>query len=469
MILLYNSVLFPITQLIMPRFELRQSTKLQLTSYAGLALVGQCCQIAQVEAVIDPSLPVSQGMRTSDVVKSLVGLLTLGKSDYEAIEPFREDRFFKQALGLSKVPGSVWLRQRLDARAADLRELTDELSLRLIERTEAPITAHQGFVCLDLDTFVMNNEGSKKECVGRTYQGVDGYTPIAAYLGNEGWNIGLELRPGVQHSAAETHYFLERIFPRAERLVASDQPVLLRDDSGFDSARLLFAKAQERERWALLGRAFDFITKWNPRKQDKAAWVARGEAAGAFVETRPGKRVALLSLEVERAWHKEKRPFRLIVEVTERTIDKRGQHLLVPDIELCGWWTSLRVPAAEVIGLYQHHGTHEQFHSEIKTDLDLERLPSGKFDTNDALLHLGSFAYNCLRLIGQLGLTGEIAPIRHPAKRRRLKTVLQEIIYRAAQFVAHARRFILDFGRGVAAHVAVFAAVQERLWKAALP
>jgi hypothetical protein len=47
--------------------------------------------------------------------------------------------------------------------------------------------------------------------------------------------------------------------------------------------------------------------------------------------------------------------------------------------------------------------------------------------------------------------------------------VLQEIIYRAAQFVVHARQWILDFGRGVAAHVAVFAAVQERLWKAASP
>lgn len=453
----------------MPRFELRQSTKLQLTSYAGLALVGQCCQVAQVEAVIDPKLPVSQGMRTSDVVKSLVGLLTLGKSDFEAIEPFREDRFFKQALSLSKVAGSVWLRQRLDARAADLRELTDELSLRLIERAQAPITPLQGFVSLDLDTFVMNNDGTNKECVGRTYHGVDGYTPIAAYLGNEGWNIGLELRPGVQHSAAETHYFLERIFPRAERLVAQDQPVLLRDDSGFDSARRLFAKAQERDRWAALGRSFDFIPKWNPRRQDKAAWVARAEAAGAFVETRPGKRVACLSLEVERVWQRAKRPFRLIVQVTERTIDKKGQHLLIPQIELEGWWTSLERQAEEVIALYRHHGTHEQFHSEIKTDLDLERLPSGKFDTNDALLHLGSFACNCLRLIGQLGLTGEIAPIRHPAKRRRLKTVLQEIMYRAAQFVAHARRFVVDFGRGVARHVVAFAAVQDHLAKAASP
>jgi hypothetical protein len=97
----------------MPRFELRQSSKLQLTSYAGLALVGQCCQVAQLEAVIDPKLPVSQGIRTSEVVKSLVGLLALGKSDFEAIEAFREDRFFKEALGLSKVASSVWIRQRI--------------------------------------------------------------------------------------------------------------------------------------------------------------------------------------------------------------------------------------------------------------------------------------------------------------------------------------------------------------------
>ncbi len=41
---------------------------------------------------------------------------------------------------------------------------------------------------------------------------------------------------------------------------------------------------------------------------------------------------------------------------------------------------------AEVIRLYQDHGTHEQFHSKFKTDLDLERLPSGKFATNDCVL-----------------------------------------------------------------------------------
>jgi hypothetical protein len=41
--------------------------------------------------------------------------------------------------------------------------------------------------------------------------------------------------------------------------------------------------------------------------------------------------------------------------------------------------------------------------------------------------------------------------------------VLQEVMYRAAKFVEHARRLVLDFGRGVAAHVKVFTRVQARV------
>jgi len=54
------------------------------------------------------------------------------------------------------------------------------------------------------------------------------------------------------------------------------------EDRGCDGARLLFAKAQERDAWAAEGRVLEFITKWNPRKQDKSAWVAQAEAVGVF-------------------------------------------------------------------------------------------------------------------------------------------------------------------------------------------
>lgn len=445
----------------MPRFKLKTSTK-ELTSYAGLSLVGQCMEIINVEAVIDGKIPVQQGIKTSDIIKSAVGLLSLGKSDFEAIEAFRDDRFFKRAMGLHKVPSSVWLRQRLDRAGNTLLLPIDEMSVRLIERAAAPITPHKGYICLDLDTFVMDQSGSKKEDVSRTYQGVDGYTPVAAYLGNEGWCVGLELRPGRWHSSLEIEYFLERLFPRVERLVSPEQAVLLRKDSGFDSAKLLFAVAEEKTRWANLRRSFDYLIKWNPRRQDKDHWVAHAERAGAFVEKRLGKREALLSLPVERSFGKHSRHFRLVVRVTERTIDKRGQVLLLPEITLEGWWTSLEDEEARVIERYRDHGTHEQFHSEFKTDLDLERLPSGKFETNDVMLRIGMLAYNCLRLIGQLGLLGELAPLRHPAKRRRIKTVLQEIMYRAAQVIHKAREWWLDLGKNSAV-AKVFAFLQNRL------
>jgi len=46
--------------------------------------------------------------------------------------------------------------------------------------------------------------------------------------------------------------------------------------------------------------------------------------------------------------------------------------LLVTDLTLEGWTTSLptQVGIQDIIALYADHGTHEQFHSESKTDLD---------------------------------------------------------------------------------------------------
>ena len=123
--------------------------------------------------------------------------------------------------------------------------------------------------------------------------------------------------------------------------------------------------------------------------------------------------------------------------------------LIVPELTLEGWTTSL--PAAQfgasaIIALYADHGTHEQFHSEFKTDLDLTRLPSGKFDTNYLVCQLAALAMNVLRLMGQRGLLGPDAPVRHSAKRRRIKTVMQELIYRAGRLIEHGRRLILGLG-----------------------
>ena len=62
---------------------------------------------------------------------------------------------------------------------------------------------------------------------------------------------------------------------------------------------------------------------------------------------------------------------------------------MLPDIEVNTWWTNLGwTDDDDVIACYHAHGECEQYHSEIKTDMDVERLPSGKFATNCLVLEL---------------------------------------------------------------------------------
>jgi hypothetical protein len=271
---------------------------------------------------------------------------------------------------------------------------------------------------------------------------------LAAYLGSHGFCLELALRPGVQHSARETDFNLERVIPMAQRLSAAGPkaPILARLDSGFDSVALMrIIEACNRAGQPQV----DWLIKWNPRSVDTDSLLSRLDADPDTRWHRPREGKRLTVWEEAVSIEGVKRPVRRILRLIERDIDRRGQQLMVPEVELEGWTTSLdagQFPADKIIALYADHGTHEQFHSEFKTDLDLERLPSGKFDTNYLLCQLAALAMDILRLMGQRGLLGPDAPIRHSAKRRRIKTVMQELIYRAGRLIEHGRRLILGLG-----------------------
>ncbi|MFO0542441.1 MAG: transposase, partial [Pseudanabaena sp.] len=216
-----------------------------LTPTAGLALVGHHLKtLAPVLAEVDAALPVRTGVASSDIVRSYLGLLVQGKSDFDAIENLRGDKFFKQALGIGLLPSSPTLRQRMDAGAVALGALVPAMIERLLVRSAPDYGVLPcGWLPLDIDTFAMDNSGTSKQGVGRTYAGVDGYCPLAAYLGSHGFCLELSLRPGVQHSAKHTDEDLRAIVPLAQRLSAAGPkaPVLARLDSGFDSAALMAA------------------------------------------------------------------------------------------------------------------------------------------------------------------------------------------------------------------------------------
>ncbi len=399
----------------MKRFILEQSETEFYTSHSGLALVGLCLnRYGQLTQLLEKVFRCDTALLTPILSKAILGSLCLGKSDFEAIENHRADA---------------------------LLPIIYQSNIDFLVHAQVPVTPlATGHVALDIDVYPMNNEETRKEGVSRTYKGFDGYAPIALYLSKEGWCIGNELREGKQHCQYEFRYSLERGLAAAKRLTAL--PLLVRLDSGHDALdnRIDLHEADQ----------VDFIIKWNPRKQDSDAWLAYAEQHGQWTTPREGKRVVLFSVTDEHTRHGKTYACRRVMQITERTMTPQGQLLLMPDIEIEGWWTSLPVADyddATIIALYRDHATAEQFHSEFKTDLDIERLPSGKFATNDLIMSLSAYSYNILRWIGLIGLLGEQSPVRHPAKRRRIKTVIQELMYLAARLIRSGHRLKLRFSQ----------------------
>ena len=111
-----------------------------LVPQAGLALVGALLQgtalrqrinAIQVEGCPRPEV------KHGEVVTAAIGLLCLGKSDFNDIEAFRDDEFFRRALGLRKVPSEATLRQRLDALEDRCDAILREESAAMVSGTES--------------------------------------------------------------------------------------------------------------------------------------------------------------------------------------------------------------------------------------------------------------------------------------------------------------------------------------------
>jgi hypothetical protein len=444
----------------MQRFTIEQSDA-DIVSHAGLALIGQCIhRHTNLSQELNTQVPLRHGIAHADVLKSYLALACLGKSDFEAINTIESPGFFRTAMDIGSTPSAATLRQRMDGWAETFRPIIENASRDFLINTQPSLSClDTGHIPIDADVTPMDNSGSRKEGVSRTYKGTDGYAPMAVYLGQEGYCLAFEMREGKQHCQKGTPDRLRQSLHDARMI--TEQPLLLRLDSGYDSIENIHVVFEHNET-CTSGEAVDFLIKWNPRQERHDEWLGYAERHGRWEHPREGKRVGVFSVIDERSWQGKNYTLRRVMRVIERTIDKRGQRLLTPEIELEGWWTSLALSEEDVIDLYNDHGTSEQFHSEFKTDLDIERLPSGKLATNALVLAVSTLAYNLLRWIGQNGLLSPDSPKRNTAKRRRIKTVIQELMYLAVRVVRTARSLKLAFGRGCRA-LAAYQRIDRRL------
>lgn len=381
-------------------------------------------------------------IKNGDILLTYLGMLCMGKPYFEAVHEMDDDKeFYKIALGITRsIPSEETLRQRMDDIGDSLRDtLLKENVALLLENKIVPSALPNGYVPVDIDVTPMDNSKSKKEGVSRTYKGFDGYAPMMAYIGTEGYAINFELREGKQHCQNGTVSFLQETIQLCKKL--TDKPLLFRLDSGNDSIDNVSV---------FIENGCFFIIKRNLRRESKDGWYDMAKKYCKDITTPREGKTTYIGSDWKPVISKEfKTEFTLRAgyEITERTMDKYGQYLLIPDVEVETWWTNLGLCDREVIDLYHAHGECEQFHSEVKTDMNLERLPSGKFDTNSLILELGMVAYNILRMIGQGTIGGRAPRQKRSVRRRRIRTVIENLVLMAGHVTEHARQLVLGLGR----------------------
>lgn len=417
-----------------------------ITAESGLVYVRQVLDGTNLESRLNKLVLKRNGksvvnpkISNYDALKSYIGLLTTAQNDFDRIELYRDDVFFKYALNLETVISSPSLRQRLDMAGKEplWNEIVSEENVRmLVERRVDCTPSIRDLVPLDIDVSPFDNSGTKKEGVSRTYAGYDGYSPIFAYFGkNEGWIVASELREGKRHSQCDKGEFIRTAIQRAKKF---DRKILLRLDSAHDSIDTLKIVFEEKVK---------FIIKRNLRKEEPKEYLERikNDKNALIEKPREGKTVYRGKMKADVGLEKE---IYMAYEVIERTIDKNGQAFLVPEIEVNSYWTNLEDDVETIIRLYCERSTSEQFHSELKTDMDLTRFPSGKMGTNSVILTMATMAYNILRMMGQQAIKKKRFPIRHKKNSRfRLRTVIEKLMYIASKLVRHSGKIFLKITR----------------------
>lgn len=435
------------TQQVIMKVKVKQGSE-EINSIGGISLIGGLLNSLKCLRMLDniKMKKVKRGKTShSGILKCFTGIFSLGKNDYADIELFRGDTFFQDSLNLNAVPSEGTLRQRVDelAQVKGVSSIIQASNVELLKKISyfgTEKSAHGEYIPLDIDVSPLDNSGSNKEGVSWTYKNHDGYSPIFAYLGTHGYMLNCELRPGSQHSNKDALEFIRYTIDMVEEIGIDLKTILVRLDSAHDCAEIV----EELQK-----RGSAFIIKRNLRKEPKEQWLSLARRVGDPQSPREGKTVFIgEASHINVAGRDDLSPIFTTFEVTERTVDRDGQELLIPEIEVNTFWTNLPDEAQIVIGLYHSHGTSEQYHSELKSDLGIERLPSSKFATNSLLLLMAMMTFNVLRILGQTALKmKDILPRKFKVQRRRLRSVMQNLVYIACKRTNHAKSIFLKFGR----------------------
>jgi hypothetical protein len=342
-----------------------------------------------------------------DALKSLVAILFAGKGDFETIDQLSADHFFAKALRFKEFPSESALRRHLEEYAEPLGAVADFCIAEFLKRANIPLgTLPTGHLPVDIGMLPMADPCSflGRARWGHVCKGLRELIPVVACMSMGQWALATGF---LGRSKEEFATFLARVIDKAQGL--TDAPLLIRMDdvcNTWGACKSLSSLDNT-----------DFILKWNCRDQNLSYWYRRAFAEGRVNTSCPGKEVALLNTEDQNNLDdaditQGKAVARLVVRVTKYTTDDSGVELLVPEVRLEGWLTSLqRLSAEGVIGLYEEHLAQGQHIIRFKNETGLDRFISSMPSVNQVILACAALACNIRHLIHQPGfMIGEPSP-----------------------------------------------------------
>ena len=402
----------------------------QLTSFSGLVIFQALFTRLQLKRRLSGCF---QHLRVTPIfghgvmVLLLVVHLLLGYRELRDIRYYQDDPLVRRILGLTRLPDASTLSRALastdQASAQQLRRLCRQLVLERLARLGLKR------ITVDFDGSVLSTgrfaEGS---AVGfnRKKKGQRSYYPLFCTLAQTGQIVDVWHRPGNVHDSNGARAFILECI-REIRAVAPQAVIETRMDSAFFSdeiVRLLEAEGVEysisvpferfaklkrliearRQWWRHSGRMAYFEKQWKPAK-----WTRR--ARFVFVRQRnkvQSKEPVQLDLFVPFAWGYD---FKVIV-------------------------TNKRIRAGKLLAFHNGRGSQEGVFAELKTDSQLEYVPTRTLSGNQIYLLSAVLAHNLSR---ELQMETMVKQRATTAKRtqlwafERLDTLRRKLIQRAGR------------------------------------
>src|SRR3954465_5477604 len=280
-----------------------------------------------------------------------------------------------------------------------VRQLDRVLGETLARAWVARAGPGDGRLVIDVDSFVGEVFGPKKQGAAFGYTRVRGYHPMLATRADTGEVLHIRLRKGSANTSRGFGRFLDELLARLQRAGATG-PRLLRADSGFWNNATF--KRLDRAGWQFsIGGPLQPAVRAAIETIDDAAWQTLPDypktSIAQIAETTLGER-------------------RVIVRRV-RTLDRQGQ--LLPTWELFPFVTNRRDDLAVVEAEHRQHAVVELAIRDLK-DQALAHFPSGLFMANAAWTVIAALAHNLLRWTSVIGLPDHTIRVARTIRRRLL-------------------------------------------------